>query len=78
VKKQGIARALLFDAGEAGPEAPRGPHFMSDQWRGLYKPRAGTGIARGFGTGVPLGRDLWGSERRVSRSPAQAFSAEAG
>jgi len=25
MKKQGIAGALLFDAGEAGPEAPRGP-----------------------------------------------------
>ena len=27
----------LFDAGEAGPEAPRGPAFMSDAWRELYK-----------------------------------------
>ena len=33
MKKQGIAGALLFDAGEAGPEAPRGPQFMSDEWR---------------------------------------------
>ena len=37
MKKQGIAGALLFDAGEAGPEAPRGPHFMSAEWRELYK-----------------------------------------
>ena len=29
MKKQGIAGALLFDAGEAGPDAPRGPKFMS-------------------------------------------------
>ena len=28
---------LLFDAGEAGPEAPRGPQFMSPEWRELYK-----------------------------------------
>ena len=37
MKKQGIAGALLFDAGEAGPDAPRGPHFMSPQRRELYK-----------------------------------------
>jgi hypothetical protein len=28
MKRQGIAGALLFDAGEAGPEAPRGPAFL--------------------------------------------------
>ena len=37
MKKQGISGALLFDAGEAGPDAPRGPHFMSPEWRELYK-----------------------------------------
>jgi hypothetical protein len=37
MKKQGIAGALLFDAGEAGAEAPRGPYFMSPAWRELYK-----------------------------------------
>ena len=37
MKKQGISGALLFDAGEAGPEAPRGPAFMSPAWRELYK-----------------------------------------
>jgi hypothetical protein len=37
IQKQGIAGALLFDAGEAGSEAPRGPQFMSDPWRELYK-----------------------------------------
>src|SRR5512137_1708335 len=36
MRKQGIGGALLFDAGEAGPEAPRGPHFMSPAWRELY------------------------------------------
>ena len=37
MKKQGIGGALLFDAGEAGSEAPRGPKFMSPEWRELYK-----------------------------------------
>ena len=37
MRKQGIGGALLFDAGEAGPEAPRGPKFMSAAWRELYK-----------------------------------------
>ena len=37
MKKQGIGGALLFDAGEAGAEAPRGPHFMSPEWRELFK-----------------------------------------
>jgi hypothetical protein len=37
MKKQGIAGALLFDAGETGPDAPQGPHFMSPKWRELYK-----------------------------------------
>ncbi|MHB8901556.1 MAG: glycosyl hydrolase [Thermoguttaceae bacterium] len=37
MKKQGIAGALLFDAGEAGDDAPRGPQFMSPEWRELYK-----------------------------------------
>ena len=37
MRKQGIGGALLFDAGEAGPDAPRGPKFMSDEWRELFK-----------------------------------------
>ena len=37
MRKQGIAGALLFDAGIAGSEAPRGPRFMSAQWRELYR-----------------------------------------
>ena len=37
MRKQGISGALLFDAGQAGPEAPRGPLFMSAEWRELYK-----------------------------------------
>jgi hypothetical protein len=37
MKKQGIAGALLFDAGETGPDAPRGPSFMSPAWRELFR-----------------------------------------
>lgn len=37
MRKQGIAGALLFDAGQAGPEVPRGPAFMSSEWRELCK-----------------------------------------
>jgi hypothetical protein len=37
MRNQGIGGALLFDAGEAGAEAPRGPKFMSAEWRELYK-----------------------------------------
>jgi hypothetical protein len=37
MKRQGISGALLFDAGEAGPDAPRGPLFMSPAWREMYK-----------------------------------------
>ena len=32
MKRQGIAGALLFDAGEGGPEVPRGPRFMGPEW----------------------------------------------
>ena len=37
MKRQGIAAALLFDAGEGGPRAPKGPHFMSPAWRELFR-----------------------------------------
>ena len=37
MRRQGIGGALLFDAGAAGPEAPRGPSFMSPEWRALFK-----------------------------------------
>ena len=37
MKSQGIGGALLFDAGEAGAEAPRGPQFLSSDWRVLFK-----------------------------------------
>lgn len=54
MKKQGIAGALLFDAGEAGPEAPRGPHFMSDPWRDLYQHAVREADRCGIALGVNL------------------------
>src|ERR1700677_601762 len=33
MKLQGIAGVLLFDAGIGGPGAPKGPRFMSPEWR---------------------------------------------
>lgn len=35
--RRGSAGCSLFDAGEVGPEVPRGPEFMSPQWRDLFK-----------------------------------------
>ena len=37
MREKGIGGALLFDAGEAGPDAPRGPAFMGPEWRELFK-----------------------------------------
>lgn len=38
MKKAGIGGALLFDAGGADPkDVPRGPAFMSPQWREMFK-----------------------------------------
>jgi hypothetical protein len=37
MKRQGIGGVLLFDAGEGGPNAPKGPTFMSEAWRGLFR-----------------------------------------
>jgi len=37
MKRQGISGVLLFDAGEGGPDAPKGPVFMSAAWRELFK-----------------------------------------
>jgi hypothetical protein len=33
MKQQGIAGALVFDAGVGGPNAPDGPPFMNQKWR---------------------------------------------
>jgi hypothetical protein len=33
MRKEGIGGVLIFDAGIGGPDAPKGPPFMSPQWR---------------------------------------------
>jgi alpha-L-rhamnosidase len=33
MQKEGIGGVLIFDAGIGGPDAPKGPPFMSPQWR---------------------------------------------
>ncbi|MGD0912605.1 MAG: glycosyl hydrolase, partial [Terracidiphilus sp.] len=37
MKKQGISGVLVFDAGTGGLESPKGPEFMSDEWRGHFR-----------------------------------------
>src|ERR1035441_5716248 len=37
MNQQGISGALLFDAGVGGPKAPKGPVFMSEAWRELFR-----------------------------------------
>ncbi len=54
MKRQGIAGALLFDAGEAGPDVPRGPQFMSAEWRELYKHAVREADRCGIALGVNL------------------------
>jgi len=54
MRKQGIAGALLFDAGEAGAEAPRGPAFMSPAWRELYQHAVREADRCGIALGVNL------------------------
>lgn len=33
MKRQGISGVVIYDAGTGGPEAPKGPLFMSEEWR---------------------------------------------
>ena len=53
-KKQGISGALLFDAGEGGPDVPRGPHFMSPGWRELFKHAVGEANRFGIALSVNI------------------------
>ena len=54
MKRQGISGALLFDAGSAGPPAPRGPHFMSPAWRQMFKHAVREADRCGIALGVNL------------------------
>lgn len=54
MRTQGIAGALLFDGGQAGPEAPRGPPFMSEEWRALFRHAVREADRCGIALGVNL------------------------
>ena len=54
MKRQGIAGVLLFDAGEGGPNAPKGPVFMSPAWRELFKHAIRQADRLGIEVGVNL------------------------
>ena len=54
MKRQGISGALLFDAGTAYPPAPRGPHFMSPEWREMFKHAVREAARCGIALGVNL------------------------
>jgi hypothetical protein len=54
MKQQGIAGVLLFDAGEGGTNAPKGPHFMSEPWRDLFRHTLREADRLGIQVGVNL------------------------
>ncbi len=76
MRKQGIAGALLFDAGEGGVEAPRGTAFMSAEWRELYKHAVreadrcgialGVNLCSGWNAGGPWVTHEYAAKRLVS------------
>lgn len=37
MKEKGIAGALIFDCGSGGRDSPKGPAFMSDEWREYFR-----------------------------------------
>ena len=37
MKEKGISGAVIFDAGSGGHDSPKGPAFMSDEWRGYFR-----------------------------------------
>ena len=80
MRKQGISGALLFDAGEAGPDAPRGPKFMSAEWRELYKHAVreadrcgivlGVNLCSGWNVGGPWITHEYAAKKLVSAQTA--------
>ena len=37
MKEKGIGGAAVFDSGDGGPDVPKGPPFMSDEWREIFR-----------------------------------------
>jgi hypothetical protein len=54
MKRQGIGGVLLFDAGSGGPLAPKGPAFMSDEWRENFRYAVREATRLGIEMGVNL------------------------
>lgn len=54
MRRQGIGGALLVDAGKAEPPAPRGPAFMSPEWREFFRHAVGEASRCGIALSVNL------------------------
>ena len=54
MKRQGIGGVLLFDSGSGGPLAPKGPAFMSDEWRENFRHAVREATRLGIEMGVSL------------------------
>jgi hypothetical protein len=54
MKRQGIGGVLLFDSGSGGPLAPKGPAFMSDEWRDNFRHAVREAARLGIEMGVSL------------------------
>ncbi len=54
MREQGIGGVLLFDAGAGGPAAPKGPLFMSAEWRVYFRHAVREAARLGIEMGVNL------------------------
>jgi len=79
MKKQGIAGAMVFDAGMGGTLAPDGPAFMSPKWRKHLK----FALQEADPLGMQLSLNLWPNrligdaqlppEKRLTKTNVQKF-----
>lgn len=68
---------LLFDAGDGGPEVPRGPAFMSPEWCQMYK----HAVREADRLGIVLSVNLcsgWDDRTRSKREADAGSSSTAG
>src|SRR5882757_1455038 len=54
MSQQGICYALLFSAGGGGANAPKGPPFMSDEWRKYFRHAVQEAARLGIEIGVNI------------------------